>query len=136
MPSVSRFLRRLVSAAVVALCLLAGGYSASALEGPALQFSIEQVYANLPELDIFVTAADETGQPMDPALVQGAGVEISIGGKRIPTGNIALANEPICYLLVVDNSDAIDPAIFAQTDRKSTRLNSSHRWKSRMPSSA
>lgn len=116
MPSVSRFLRRLVSAAaVVALCLLAGGYSASALEGPALQFSIEQVYANLPELDIFVTAADETGQPMDPALVQGAGVEISIGEKRIPTGNIALANEPICYLLVVDNSDAIDPEIFAQT---------------------
>lgn len=106
-------LRRLLTIlCFIALCLVAGGYSACALEGPGLQFSIEQVYANLPELDVFVAAADENGQPIDPGVVQGAGVELSIGDTRIPTGNIAFASEPVCYLLVVDNSDAISPDAF------------------------
>ena len=70
-------------------------------------FSIEQVYVNVPELDVFVTAQDDTGSPIDPMLVQAAGVELYIGEEKIPTGNIGMASEPICYLVVIDNSTAI-----------------------------
>lgn len=108
-----RLAARLAAAMTVfaALCLLAGGYSAYALEaqgvGGFTGFSIEQVYANVPELDVFVTAQDENGQPLDPAMVQAAGVELYLGDARIPTGNVALASEPITYILVLDNAAEI-----------------------------
>lgn len=101
-------------AALIALCLLAGGCSASAAAPSAgfAGFSIEQVYVNVPELDVFVTAQDENGRPLDPAMVQAAGVELYLGEEKIPTGNIALASEPICYILVLDNSTAVQPEDF------------------------
>ena len=37
-------------------------------------------------------------------LVRAAGVELYLGDEKIPTGNIGMANEPICYVLAVDNS--------------------------------
>ena len=67
-------------------------------------FSIEQIYVNVPELDVFVQATDAQGQPISPDLVRAAGVELYLGDEKIPTGNIGMANEPICYVLAVDNS--------------------------------
>ena len=99
------------AAAFAALCLAAGGLPVRALDAQAVGgftgFSIEQVYVNVPELDVFVTAQDDTGSPIDPMLVQAAGVELYIGEEKIPTGNIGMASEPICYLVVIDNSTAI-----------------------------
>lgn len=99
------------AAVFVALCLAAGGLPVRALDAQAVGgftgFSIEQVYVNVPELDVFVTAQDDTGSPIDPMLVQAAGVELYIGEEKIPTGNIGMASEPICYLVVIDNSTAI-----------------------------
>lgn len=34
----------------------------------------------------------------------GRRVELYLGDEKIPTGNIGMANEPICYVLAVDNS--------------------------------
>lgn len=68
------------------------------------EFSIEQIYVNVPELDVFVQATDAQGQPISPDLVRAAGVELYLGDEKIPTGNIGMANEPICYVLAVDNS--------------------------------
>ena len=31
-------------------------------------------------------------------------MELYLGDEKIPTGNIGMANEPICYVLAVDNS--------------------------------
>lgn len=67
-------------------------------------FSIEQIYVNVPELDVFVQATDAQGQLISPDLVRAAGVELYLGDEKIPTGNIGMANEPICYVLAVDNS--------------------------------
>lgn len=94
-------------AALVALCLLAGGYSACVAQSGFVGLSIEQVYVNVPELDVFVAAQDENGQPLDASLAQAAGVELYLGDTKIPTGNIAPASEPVCYILVLDNSAAI-----------------------------
>lgn len=68
------------------------------------EFSIEQIYVNVPELDVFVQATDAQGQLISPDLVRAAGVELYLGDEKIPTGNIGMANEPICYVLAVDNS--------------------------------
>lgn len=80
--------------------LLATAARADTLTG----FSIEQVYLNVPEMDIFLQVQTAQGSTIDPTLVRAAGVEVRVGDTQVPTGNIALANEPICYLLVLDNA--------------------------------
>ena len=67
-------------------------------------FSIEQIYLNVPEMDVFLRVEDTAGSPLDPALVSAAGVEVRVGEEKVPTGNIIAASEPICYIVLVDNS--------------------------------
>lgn len=101
--AVKKFTQVLVAmavAAVMAVLLCAP----KALGTTIGEFSIEQIYVNVPELDVFVQAMDAQGQPISPDLVRAAGVELYLGDEKIPTGNIGMANEPICYVLAVDNS--------------------------------
>ena len=67
-------------------------------------------------------------------LLHMAGVKFAVLGKRETcTGDSArrTGNEFVYQILSKENIDT-----FEQVDRKSTRLNSSHEWISRMPSSA
>lgn len=75
---------------------------------------IEQVYVNVPELDVFVRAQDAAGKPLSPKLVRAAGVELRLGDTLLETGNIQTANEPICYTFVIDNSSEVDRDTFLQ----------------------
>ncbi len=76
-------------------------------------FRVEQVYVNVPELDVFFYAADSDGEAISPTMVQAAGVELRLGDEVIDTGAISVAASPICYCLVVDNKATLDAAALA-----------------------
>lgn len=101
--AVKKFTQVLVAMAVAAV-MAALLCAPKALGTTIGDFSIEQIYVNVPELDVFVQATDAQGQLISPDLVRAAGVELYLGDEKIPTGNIGMANEPICYVLAVDNS--------------------------------
>ena len=101
--AVKKFTQVLVAMAVAAV-MAALLCAPKALGTTIGEFSIEQIYVNVPELDVFVQATDAQGQLISPDLVRAAGVELYLGDEKIPTGNIGMANEPICYVLAVDNS--------------------------------
>jgi len=119
---------KIVTALLVFL-LLGGGLCAYADDAPAVttgnlagNFAIEQVYINVPVMDVFVYASDETGEPFSPTVVQAAGVELRLGDTVLETGNIAMASEPICYIVVLDNSEGIAPKTFDAHKRAVARL--------------
>ena len=111
--AVKKFTQVLVAMAVAAV-MAALLCAPKALGTTIGEFSIEQIYVNVPELDVFVQATDAQGQPISPDLVRAAGVELYLGDEKIPTGNIGMANEPICYVLAVDNS--VDETTLKETD--------------------
>lgn len=76
-------------------------------------FRVEQVYVNVPELDVFFYAAGPDGEAISPTMVQAAGVELRLGDEVIDTGAIGVAASPICYCLVVDNNATQDAAALA-----------------------
>ena len=80
-------------------------------------FEVEQVYVNVPELDVFFYVLDGAGNSVEPRLVRAAGPELRLGDTVIDTGNIQAANEPICYIFAIDNSDRIEPATFGAYKR-------------------
>ena len=92
--AVKKFTQVLVAMAVAAV-MAALLCAPKALGTTIGEFSIEQIYVNVPELDVFVQATDAQGQPISPDLVRAAGVELYLGDEKIPTGNIGMANEPI-----------------------------------------
>lgn len=67
-------------------------------------FSVEQVYVNVPEVDVFFYAADPDGTPISPTQVQAAGVELTLGDTALDTGLINTSTAPVCYLFVVDDA--------------------------------
>ena len=67
-------------------------------------FSVEQVYVNVPEMDVFLYALDGNDEPISPMAVQAAGIEVTLGDEVITPGNILMSNEPICYIFVLDNT--------------------------------
>lgn len=97
---VAQVLVAMVAAAVMAALLCAPKAAGTSIG----EFSVEQIYVNVPEMDVFVKATDAEGNAINPTLVKAAGVELYLGDEKVPTGNIAMANEPICYILAVDNS--------------------------------
>ena len=85
--AVKKFTQVLVAMAVAAV-MAALLCAPKALGTTIGEFSIEQIYVNVPELDVFVQATDAQGQPISPDLVRAAGVELYLGDEKIPTGNI------------------------------------------------
>ena len=106
----------LLALLLLALTILPPGACALGVDSVST-FYIEQVYANVPELDVFVYAMDSEGQSLSPALVNAAGVELTLGGKKLDTGTITMAGEPVCYLFLLDDSAAVEASAFAAYKR-------------------
>ncbi|MGN0984358.1 MAG: FHA domain-containing protein [Gemmiger sp.] len=92
----------LLAWALLALPAAAADESTGAIGGAS--FTVEQVYVNVPELDVFFYATDPNGAAITPTMVQAAGVELRLGDKALNTGTIIEATDPLCYFLVIDNS--------------------------------
>lgn len=75
-------------------------------------FKMEQAYVNVPELDVYFYALDANGDPYSSIKVQAAGPELTLGDRKLEVRSVAVASDPICYILALDNSDAIEPAEF------------------------
>ena len=67
-------------------------------------FRMEQVYVNVPELDVYFYALDGDGNPYSSIKVQAAGPELTLGDRRLEVRSVAVASDPICYILALDNS--------------------------------
>ena len=85
--AVKKFTQVLVAMAVAAV-MAALLCAPKALGTTIGEFSIEQIYVNVPELDVFVQATDAQGQPISPDLVRAAGVELYLGDEKIPTADL------------------------------------------------
>ncbi len=75
-------------------------------------FKMEQVYVNVPELDVYFYALDGDGNSYSPIKVQAAGPELTLGDRRLEVHSVAAASDPICYILALDNSKSIAPSEF------------------------
>ena len=75
-------------------------------------FKMEQVYGNVPELDVYFSALDGDGTSYSPIKVQAAGPELTLGDRRLEVRSVAAASDPICYILALDNSKSIEPSEF------------------------
>ena len=80
--------------------------------GTAGSFQLEQVYVNAPELDVYFYATDANGESYSPIVVQAQGVEATLGDRKLDTGMIGVADDPICYIIALDNSTSIDAEDF------------------------
>lgn len=111
-------------AALLLACLCALPAQAAETTGAigGASFRIEQVYVNVPELDIFFYAAGQEGEAVSPAMVQAAGVELRLGDEVIDTGAVGVAADPICYCLVIDNDARLSSAALASTKAGIRRL--------------
>ena len=94
--AVKKFTQVLVAMAVAAV-MAALLCAPKALGTTIGEFSIEQIYVNVPELDVFVQATDAQGQPISPNLVRAAGVELYLGDEKIPTGNIGMSRSAMYW---------------------------------------
>lgn len=75
-------------------------------------FKMEQTYVNVPELDVYFYALDGDGNPYSPVKVQAAGPELTLGDRKLEVRSVAVASDPICYIIALDNSELIAPADF------------------------
>lgn len=103
-----------VMAVLAATVLLATGAAAADLTSSVGAFRLEQVYVNVPQMNVYFYAQDGDGNSYTPTQVRGAGLEIKIGETTVQNGSVSVASDPICYIVVVDNSDASDPEEFKQ----------------------
>lgn len=113
-----KYLRYTLSAVwVLVLCLLVGFAPAAETTTPtsgAGSFRVEQIYVNVPEMDVFFYAQDAQGNSYSPMVVQAAGLELTLGEQQLDTSSLGQADGPICYLVALDNSSDIDPVDFRQ----------------------
>ena len=84
----------------------------TASSGAAGSFQLEQVYVNAPELDVYFYATDADGSSYSPIVVQAQEVEATLGDRKLDTGMIGVADDPICYIIALDNSSSIDAEDF------------------------
>ena len=84
----------------------------TASSGSAGSFQLEQVYVNAPELDVYFYATDADGNSYSPIVVQAQEVEATLGDRKLDTGMIGVADDPICYIIALDNSSSIDAEDF------------------------
>lgn len=75
-------------------------------------FRMEQAYVNVPELDVYFYALDGDGNPYSSIKVQAAGPELTLGDRRLEVRSVAVASDPICYILALDNSADLPAADF------------------------
>lgn len=103
--------------AALVLCLLtapAPRAENTTMTGGAGAFQLEQVYVNVPDMNVFFYAQDAAGEPYTPTVVQAAGLELTLGDQTLDTSSLGQASSPVCYLVALDNGAEIDPADFRQ----------------------
>lgn len=101
--------------AVLALAVLcAFGAAADTTVGVtgAGTFKMEQAYVNVPELDVYFYALNGDGDPYSSIQVQAAGPELTLGDRKLEVRSVGIANDPICYIVALDNSSGISAADF------------------------
>lgn len=102
---------------VVVLCLVAGFAAAADTTTAATgagNFRVEQIYVNVPEMDVFFYALDADGNSYTPTVVQAAGLELTLGDHTLDTSSLGQADSPICYMVALDNSSEISGDDFRQ----------------------
>lgn len=107
-----RSLSLLLAAVLALLCAFGAAADTTVGVTGAGTFKMEQSYVNVPELDVYFYALDADGNPYSPVKVQAAGPELTLGDRKLEVRSVAMAADPICYILALDNSDALDPADF------------------------
>lgn len=105
----------LLAAALLALLTaLAPRAETTTLTGGAGTFRVEQVYVNVPDMNVFFYAQDAAGEPYTPTVVQAAGLELTLGDHALDTSSLGQASSPVCTLVVLDNSAEIAADDFRQ----------------------
>ena len=98
----------------LAVCLAVSAEETTTATSGAGSFRVEQIYVNVPEMDVFFYALDAQGNSYTPMVVQAAGLELTVGDQHLDTSSLGQADSPICYLVALDNSADIDPVDFRQ----------------------
>ena len=76
-------------------------------------FRMEQVYVNVPELDVYFYALDGGRQPPIPrSRCRRPVLSWHWGDRRLEVRSVAVASDPICYILALDNSADLPAADF------------------------
>ena len=108
----------IISALCVAILCLVCAWAAcadtTAVNAGAGKFQVEQIYVNVPEMDVFFYAQDADGNSYTPTVVQAAGLELTVGDHALDTGSVGQAESSLCYLVGIDNSSEMDAADFRQ----------------------
>ena len=60
-------------------------------------FKMEQVYVNVPELDVYFYALDGDGNSYSPIKVQAAGPELTLGDRRLEVRSVAAASDDLLH---------------------------------------
>ncbi|MGN0975016.1 MAG: FHA domain-containing protein [Gemmiger sp.] len=108
-----KVLRKCLAVPMLLLGLLCFAPAAGALGVDSVStMYIEQVYANVPEMDVFVYALNSDGESISPALVNAAGVELTLGDEKLDPGTVTMAGEPVCYVFLLDDSAGIPAEAF------------------------
>ena len=71
-------------------CLLYTSETTVGMSG-AGSFKMEQVYVNVPELDVYFYALDGDGNSYSPIKVQAAGPELTLGDRRLEVRSVAVS---------------------------------------------
>lgn len=108
-----------ILSALVVLCLcLTVGFAPLAdtttANSSAGSFRVEQVYVNVPEMDVFFYAQDAEGNSYTPTVVQAAGLELTVGDHELDTSTVGKTESPLCYFVALDNGAEIDAEDFRQ----------------------
>ena len=103
----------------------------TASSGSAGSFQLEQVYVNAPELDVYFYATDADGNSYSPIVVQAQEVEATLGDRKLDTGMIGVADDPICYIIALDNSSSIDAEDFHKMRTAIWKLAQTRSWSTR-----
>lgn len=98
--------------ALAALCAFGAAAETTVGVTGAGTFKMEQAYVNVPELDVYFYALDGSGDPYSSIQVQAAGPELTLGDRRLEVRSVGIANDPICYIIALDNSASLDALDF------------------------
>ncbi len=108
-----KFLLSLLAVCTLALlCAFAAAADTTVGVTGAGTFKMEQAYVNVPEVDVYFYALDANGNAYSPVKVQAAGPELTLGDRKLEVRSVAMANDPICYIVALDNSADLTAADF------------------------
>ena len=76
------------------VCLAVSAEETTTATSGAGSFRVEQIYVNVPEMDVFFYALDAQGNSYTPMVVQAAGLELTVGDQHLDTSSWARRTAP------------------------------------------